>query len=74
MFLIGLRLALSVYFPFYLDRNQKVHQATLIAVLIIEFGMFVSQFGEEHYLFLVIAASLLGILVKIRAGQEEVEW
>jgi len=42
MFFIGLRLALSVYFPFYFDRSQKVHQATLIAVLITAFAVFVS--------------------------------
>jgi hypothetical protein len=71
---IGLRLALSVYFPFYLKRNQKVHQAIQIAALIIAFAVFISQFGKYHYLFLVIAAALLALLMKTRAGQEEVEW
>ena len=36
---IDLRLTLSVYFPFYLHRNQKVHQATLIAALITAFSV-----------------------------------
>lgn len=36
---IGLRLTLSVYFPFYLHRYQKVHQVTLIAALITAFSV-----------------------------------
>jgi hypothetical protein len=71
---IGLRLALSTYFPFYADRNQQTHQAVLLAALIAALGVLVTNFGQQHYLFLAITAALLVLLGRARGGGGQQEW
>lgn len=68
---IGLRLALSWYFPFYSEKSQQIHQGSLLAALIVALGILVAHIGvQHHYLFLFIAAGLLILLFRVRAAAE----
>lgn len=69
-----LRLATTVYFPFYLGWAQTTHRFILVSSLISCFGILTAYLDQQYYIFLIISVCLVLLLATVKKAPAEEPW